>query len=529
MTQLPFVNAAVTVPAHENPLAHTPVSDWVRDIAAVVLLLASLALPWSLSIDGGKAVVGAGHTEVILITILSVLSIGVTYLARFGVLGGAATLARVVAIRAALNAPYVVLVIVYVVLDAVRSSGGLGGAAALGLAGALLAAGTRAFEVRGLGADSTVVHASFAAVAITFVVVLITALMGIILPITTYLTADPAALSGLVTPVIAAIGFLVLFGLVLRRSETARLVGTGIGIAVLATVAIDALSGFVLSGTPYGLESLYGGGYPTLWLAAGATILSAPSLRPAMHPTTALTSWFTVAKQSLLIVAIVAGVLAVFDLLTVVFFSGIPVGFIIATLLCHVLATVAALIARVQLVGDPAGSRTAVIGIAIGIAIFAIIAVVLGSIARNDKSLSSQSTYGLVGIVGVNVWAPLSWTLIGILGLVVVVGHSLLVPSAVREYYRSAASFSRAPIAGGYPAATRNAAAVSVSVSATLSDAQRRASDPATPAAELHGFASDRELWPYLASNPALYPDLRQWLESTGDPEVLAILEARST
>jgi hypothetical protein len=462
---------------------------------------------------------------VILITILSVLSIGVTYLARFGVLGGGATLARVVALRAALNAPYVVLVIVYVVLDAVRSSGGLGGAAALGLAGALFAAGTREFEIQGLGADAPVVRASFAAVAITFVVVLITSLIGLILPITTYSTVDPSALIGLVTPTIEAIGFLVVFGLVLRRWETARIVGVGIGVAVLATVAIDALSGFVLSGTSYGLESLYGGGYPTLWFAAGAAVLSAPSLRPAMHPVASLTSWFTVAKQSLLIIAIVGGVLAVFDLLAVIFSGGVPIGFIIATLLCHVLAVVAALIARVQLVGDPAGSRTTVIGIVIGIAILAIVAVVLGSIARNDNSLSLESTYGLVSIVGGNVWAPLTWTLVGVLGLAVLIGYSLLLPTSVREYYGSVAPSSSGPSGGGYPSAGRPA----VAVNATLSNPQRRALDPATPAAELHAFASDRELWPYLASNPALYPDLRQWLESTGDPEVLAILQTRSS
>jgi hypothetical protein len=534
MTQVPFSTPAPAAPTRRNPLQGTPISDWVRDATAVALLLVSLALPWTVSTELAGVVVGAGRTEVILITILSVLSIAVTYLARFGVLGTGATLSRIVGIRAALNAPYVILVIVYMILDATGASGGLGNAAALGLAGALLAAGTRDFEVRSQAADSPVVRASFAVVAVSFVLIVLTSLIGMIIPIATYAAASPTLLTLLVVPFLEAIGIVALFGLVLRRSETARLVSTGIGIVVLVTILIDAVTRFVLSGGEFGIESLRLGGYPTIWLAAAAAILGAPSVRSSMHPVAPLTAWFSAAKQSFLVIVIVGAVLAVLDVFVVIDSNGVPVGLLIGLLLCHVLAVVAALIGRIQLVGDPAHNKTTVLGIASGIAIVAIVATVLGSVAQGRGYGLLSSSIGEGGIPGIGIWAPLTLTLVGLFGPAAIVGYSLLIPSPVREYYSQVAGVTPASTAHAYPmtGAAAVPAASSVNPLSSLATAPtpeaRRAADPATPAAELHGYATDRALWPYLASNPALYPDMVVWLEATGDPEVLAILRARS-
>ena len=57
--------------------------------------------------------------------------------------------------------------------------------------------------------------------------------------------------------------------------------------------------------------------------------------------------------------------------------------------------------------------------------------------------------------------------------------------------------------------------------------ASARAADPLTPAEELYQYTSDPSLWPSLAANPALYPELVTWLASTGDPHVLAVLRSR--
>jgi len=55
------------------------------------------------------------------------------------------------------------------------------------------------------------------------------------------------------------------------------------------------------------------------------------------------------------------------------------------------------------------------------------------------------------------------------------------------------------------------------------------AADPATPATVLAEIARDRpELRPYLAANPAAYPQLLEWLAVLGDPAVDAVLRTRS-
>ena len=56
-------------------------------------------------------------------------------------------------------------------------------------------------------------------------------------------------------------------------------------------------------------------------------------------------------------------------------------------------------------------------------------------------------------------------------------------------------------------------------------DIRAVAADPATPPHVMQSLAGDHpEVWVALAGNPSLYPDLRQWLIGTGDPEVLAVL-----
>lgn len=54
-----------------------------------------------------------------------------------------------------------------------------------------------------------------------------------------------------------------------------------------------------------------------------------------------------------------------------------------------------------------------------------------------------------------------------------------------------------------------------------------QASDPGTSAHDMARIAAERpDLWPALAANPALYPDLRQWLGQVDDPAVKEALAA---
>ena len=54
-----------------------------------------------------------------------------------------------------------------------------------------------------------------------------------------------------------------------------------------------------------------------------------------------------------------------------------------------------------------------------------------------------------------------------------------------------------------------------------------QAADPGTSAQDMAQIAAERpDLWPSLAANPSLYPDLRQWLRQVGGPDVQVALTA---
>ena len=54
-----------------------------------------------------------------------------------------------------------------------------------------------------------------------------------------------------------------------------------------------------------------------------------------------------------------------------------------------------------------------------------------------------------------------------------------------------------------------------------------QAADPGTSAQDMARIAAERpDLWPSLAANPSLYPDLRQWLRQVGGEEVQKALTA---
>ena len=118
--------------AAPSAFAGVPVGDHVRDGAAALLLILSLTMPW----DGWHA--ATSRLEVVLITIVSLLSLSVGYLARANAFGPAFTVARAATVRRLANLPYVLLFVVYLLIDVVNG-GGIGAAAALGLAGVVLA------------------------------------------------------------------------------------------------------------------------------------------------------------------------------------------------------------------------------------------------------------------------------------------------------------------------------------------------------------------------------------------------------
>ncbi|HWK93167.1 MAG TPA: hypothetical protein VNR17_12990 [Luteimicrobium sp.] len=137
-------------PVVEEPRAGAPVGlvpalDVVRDVVAAVLLLTSLALPWTTRSGA------ADRVEVVLSVVVALAAIPVPYLARAGILptGWSVHTTRTVRLWAA--APYVVVSLVYLLLDLFGGTSlgdrGVGTGLALGLAGALLVAQPRSTEL----------------------------------------------------------------------------------------------------------------------------------------------------------------------------------------------------------------------------------------------------------------------------------------------------------------------------------------------------------------------------------------------
>lgn len=60
-----------------------------------------------------------------------------------------------------------------------------------------------------------------------------------------------------------------------------------------------------------------------------------------------------------------------------------------------------------------------------------------------------------------------------------------------------------------------------------MSDLKKKASDPATPAVELQQLATNPELRPLIAKNPAAYTGLLDWMAAKNEPPVTAALRER--
>lgn len=506
-------------PPAVSPFAGIPISDWVRDGAAALLLLVSLALPWSFGFGFGSLsgqVFATARIEVILVTLLSLFSLSLTYLARAGVFPPTITARTIWALRLVANAPYAIVVLVHIVIDITSSTGsGLGFAAAFGFAGAVLAAQPREAEVRGLPQRDPVASAWYS-IALAFTgLVALTGLLALVLGLVSLgRFGGPALVFSLIVLVllnIAAVGVPAL-GLV-RRSEVWRTVAIGLGASLSLIVVIDALTGFAIS--PFGVESVRGGGYLVVLFLPLAAVAASPGIRISMTPIADLTRWFSAAATALLVGAVLAGVELLRTILTLILGgvgSSSTAPTIISTILLIVIL-VAAVIARSFLRSNPAGSRYTVPGFAGAIFVLGLI----------NVAISFDTVIGVVPLVLA-------------LGVPGIIAYALLVPPSVREYFAA-----NAPLAGTtstYLSGVVPGAAVTppvpappappVAPAAAANPLLQRASDPATPAAELQELARDhQELWAAIAANPTAYDGLLDWLASSTDPAVQAALRAR--
>lgn len=463
-----------TATATASPFAGIPVSDYVRDGVAALLLLVSLALPWDVSSRASDKI------EVVLLTILSLLTLALPYLARTGVLPTTWTVHTTRKVRLLANAPYVLLVLVYLVVDVVGGGdladgwGGVGSAAALGLAGALLAAQPRESELGPQDQDRAVTDRWLQAL------LALAALLALTVLLTVILTATGTRLGGalfVLLVIVAAVFVLALAGLptygTWRRSEAARLTLVGLGVMLAV--------GFVLGSGNNGLvtiESTHGGRFGLVLVPALAAVAAAPAVHRAMAAADPVTTWVRVAVNALDLVLVVAGYVAVSAVLTLADGArGVPV---VLAVVVGVLAAAVAFVARRSLARDAATGRPLALG---GAGVVALLGIVLLVVTSNRVVLGGGVEHVLLAF-----------------GLPLLVVGALTVPREVRAYF---AEHRPVPAATGAEAAR---AYVWQPPAPKQPKPARPAPAPAGPPAGAHPTAGHTGAYPGSGAYPATGP-----------------------
>lgn len=361
-----------------NPFKGIPVADFVRDGAALLLLLVSLAL-W---VTPGEKVGDSYHFVLIIVTVISVLSLALPYLARGGVFPASWTVHQTRLARQVANAPYVLAVVVYVVLDIfkVGDSYGVGTAFGLGLAGALLAAQPRETEMGpenlDLAAPKTWRAVTFGIAGLAAVTMLISLVMFLV---------DAGDYGSAIIVILGIVSWLVLvgffgwavYGVLVERSPSWRLFLVGLGTALVVVFLFGSgdSSSFLQAQSTHALFwnapptilSLQAG-LGSVFLPALAAAVSSPAFRRTLRSEDTTTSWIGTAVHALDYLAIVAGSAVVLSALWI----GIPnrdlleigLGGLITSIILGLVVAGAAVYARLTLAARPANGRNLAFGAA---------------------------------------------------------------------------------------------------------------------------------------------------------------------
>jgi len=531
-----FPPAAGARPANRQLFAAMTVGDYLRDAAAAILLLSSLALPWDFDLEKGAT----GHVEVVLITIVSLFSLALPYMARVGAFGPSFTVQAAGTVRFLANIPYAILFVVYLVVDAVAgdvySAKGLGAAAALGLAGAILAAQPRDSEIADPNHPHGV-HRAWLTVVIglgaLLVLVKLVSIVMFVVQLGEYhldLTLTLSLIVGsLLTFVLAAWPAL---GTVLRDGAW-RLVLVAIGAIAVGIYLVGAGSG-ISAPSVESMHQLSAG--LILWPALGAAAL-APSARWAMRADAGAgrSVWHDGAVRLLGLTIAVGALYTLGLILTLI--GTTERGRYVFLVIFAALLVVAAVIARSALVNNAPGAQNLAYGVAGALLLLGLINVI--AIASADYSTVFGSdlaiSFGLPLSLGVLLAVPavraararaaLAPRPTGYPGQPL--AQPLAQPTAQPAWPTTPPSTQSTPPP---PPPPPPAAApilpppppppVSADVAAAM--------DPRTAPAILAELAARApETHVFLARNPSTYPALVAWLGELGDPAVTAALRQR--
>ena len=263
-----------------SPFAGTPRGDAVRDAVAAGLLIWSLTLPWDYFHQGSQ------RLEVVLVTAVSLASLALGYLARANAFGPALAPARAGTARLVANIPYLVLFAAFVLVDAFsganREAGGVGAAAAVGLAGALLAAQPREAELVGRArphpAERAWLLGPVIVAAVFALTVLVTMLIFLVGDDLDYLDGRDVVITTVSLLVGIVIVWLPLIG-VSARNASWRLVLIALAVAPIGLYLVGK-EGAVPAPMVESIHALSPG---LVYWPALAVLVAAPSVRRAMR------------------------------------------------------------------------------------------------------------------------------------------------------------------------------------------------------------------------------------------------------
>jgi len=430
----PYTAGGFPPPARPtSPFAKVPLRDYGTDALALLLLLVSVGLAWDYGYTADERV------EVVLATVLSALSLTPFYLARAGALPRTWTNRTVLTVRALANVPYVLVVLVYLLLDVgvafsrprfgEVAPGGVGPAVAVGLAGVAVAVGPRVAE---LGSARTVeivttwtrralvAMLAFAGLAqVTALVLVATRAADQV----RFASGWGALLALLVTVVV---GLLVvgapLLGVV-RQSATWRWVALAVGATATPWFVFHApFRGESPGAEVHAVTTIGIGSVVYVVLPAAAAVLLYPVwprlVLPVAPPER---EWFDVAHRTWLSAAVVAGGSALAQLFAVVAIANTGIGVEgrrVAGVVLLVLAALAALAARTALRNDTAANRPAALVATTAVAVLGIAALAVGG----DALLRGPHAVDLPGLLVAT-------------GLPALAVLALTAPAAVRGWY----------------------------------------------------------------------------------------------
>ncbi|GAB4083647.1 hypothetical protein GCM10028784_02770 [Myceligenerans cantabricum] len=410
--------AARNTPDHAaSPFASYHPADYVRDVVAVLVLLLALALPWS------AADRGADRVEVVLATAVSLASLSLPYLARFGALPATWTVQSTRKWRVWANAPAIAVSFVVVLLDLVTGSG-VGTGLGLGLAGALLAAAPRDSELGPSDLDGRVHERWRTVLLVAGGLVGAGALVAFAQTYFSDRELGPMLRAPIGLAMVA--GILVLLVVATwRRDRAARLVLLALGV-VLIVLAL-----FTSGGALVGVESMHDQRFGLTLVPALAALAAAPAVRrspvwesrsPASEPG-AVDVWVRAAVRAFQVLALLALCSALGGVATLV--SG---GFDVAPLLRLVLSAVIAGVAwfgQRSLRRDTSSGHVPAVGAACVTGVLGLVVVVAAS--------GGGSAVRIVDLVMA-------------LGLPGIAAFALMVPKAVREHFDTAGIAGEGPV-----------------------------------------------------------------------------------